>query len=1094
MKTSLLLAVVMAVSAAPSAARPLDPTQNLRYQALQPPVPRLDSPVFHSANQGTVYFGGTFWNADSSRWEALQDSVWTFDSGVGSSFNHDLPGVNPYKDPSLHATMEGWIGFDNSYSEVTYFRRSTECAIGNGYSLHCGVTLEEARDLCWAEGAGYGNSWNVCVGHVFDYTGGPVTLEYDYTNETEETYDFSRVVVDTTGDGDPGHETVATEYTGVLGGHETLSLVPGETLPAGPRNGILVKFCFDSDSAWSDEDGYNSTTCGAFSVDNVALSGGIDYPLQDFESGDGGWVLQPPQPGPGGDWSNIVHLNDLPPYDASFQCGCNLQDSVLVFEDLTAPGHGLYQDNLAASPWIDLRGEGVFEKPGRLIEMKRYINQPFLNYVYDEVQVQWYPARCLVDPDNPRLVTSPWISGDFIWYPSIHSCTTNQGRLRIDFSYRIPPEAERVRIAVGMLSYCRFYANCTGISDSSPWFDDIRFGVYGTTETPIIVTRTLDQPQDSFPTNGTLGIDATGRVDCNNIQGAASPEIGTSLGDTLVVEGAEDSQTGAEVWVQFAIRPGPGVGPGALAALHSRTSYQETRGGLDWYAARMDTAERAGHAYTGSWMTAFHEGDPGFQGTDTDLDPADIDPNGRMTRLKNDIFPDNLLTPGSRLELFYKSRYVGGSAWFTVPDTTGGNYLEMEVLPSSMDTEGHFNCLLYVDHFDGRGARPFIEQGLQAVLPGGSANAENAAWDRYDVRAPSSQQASFGRPSNTEYGATLVQALGYKTILWNSGNLDAFNLTKEDADVLVPWFTLEEFGGRNLYLSGDGLAKSMVNEAASEPSAAHLLTDVLGVTFTCSTMRNEDCPPGSPLDQTACVLLDPVAGAQVSTRPLGGTQLGEGNGCPEMRSFDVIQPSTGITLGVPQEEESYVGSKTADYASVSSVLYDRRGGFRVISRAVVDGLSLHVRRDPAACTAAPGSPPQAVQERLEEVLGWFGTGDTDTCMDVAGAVGVPGDGPVLPVYRTGLAGASPNPLRGGAGARIRFTLAQDGPIVLAVYDLRGARVRTLLDGPGTMGEHQVLWDGTDASGRRVARGVYFYRLTTGDGNFTKKLVVLGGTN
>ena len=39
---------------------------------------------------------------------AIEDSVWTFDSGVGSHFNHNDPHVNPFKDPALHAYMEGW--------------------------------------------------------------------------------------------------------------------------------------------------------------------------------------------------------------------------------------------------------------------------------------------------------------------------------------------------------------------------------------------------------------------------------------------------------------------------------------------------------------------------------------------------------------------------------------------------------------------------------------------------------------------------------------------------------------------------------------------------------------------------------------------------------------------------------------------------------------------------------------------------------------------------------------------------------------------------------------------------------------------------
>ena len=40
-------------------------------------------------------------------------------------------------------------------------------------------------------------------------------------------------------------------------------------------------------------------------------------------------------------------------------------------------------------------------------------------------------------------------------------------------------------------------------------------------------------------------------------------------------------------------------------------------------------------------------------------------------------------------------------------------------------------------------------------------------------------------------------------------------------------------------------------------------------------------------------------------------------------------------------------------------------------------------------------------------------------------------------------------------------------------------LETLLDGPAPSGESAVSWDGRDASGQRVASGVYFFRLESG---------------
>jgi len=61
---------------------------------------------------------------------------------------------------------------------------------------------------------------------------------------------------------------------------------------------------------------------------------------------------------------------------------------------------------------------------------------------------------------------------------------------------------------------------------------------------------------------------------------------------------------------------------------------------------------------------------------------------------------------------------------------------------------------------------------------------------------------------------------------------------------------------------------------------------------------------------------------------------------------------------------------------------------------------------------------------------------------------------------------------------IRYHLQESGRIKLAVYDLRGRKIRTLADLQQKVGTHSILWNGTNDAGNRVASGVYFYRLTT----------------
>jgi len=79
--------------------------------------------------------------------------------------------------------------------------------------------------------------------------------------------------------------------------------------------------------------------------------------------------------------------------------------------------------------------------------------------------------------------------------------------------------------------------------------------------------------------------------------------------------------------------------------------------------------------------------------------------------------------------------------------------------------------------------------------------------------------------------------------------------------------------------------------------------------------------------------------------------------------------------------------------------------------------------------------------------------------------------------RSVLAPACPNPFSGET--RLRFTATTAGPARLAVWDVSGRLVRTLFQGPASVGEHAVVWDGRDEDGRPVASGIYYLRLQPG---------------
>jgi hypothetical protein len=83
---------------------------------------------------------------------------------------------------------------------------------------------------------------------------------------------------------------------------------------------------------------------------------------------------------------------------------------------------------------------------------------------------------------------------------------------------------------------------------------------------------------------------------------------------------------------------------------------------------------------------------------------------------------------------------------------------------------------------------------------------------------------------------------------------------------------------------------------------------------------------------------------------------------------------------------------------------------------------------------------------------------------------------------------APNPFRDNT--RIPFTLDVDAHVTIRVYDVTGALVATLLDGPLAQGSHDVNWNGADSSGRRVASGAYFYTLTAARRTQSRKMLLV----
>ena len=82
----------------------------------------------------------------------------------------------------------------------------------------------------------------------------------------------------------------------------------------------------------------------------------------------------------------------------------------------------------------------------------------------------------------------------------------------------------------------------------------------------------------------------------------------------------------------------------------------------------------------------------------------------------------------------------------------------------------------------------------------------------------------------------------------------------------------------------------------------------------------------------------------------------------------------------------------------------------------------------------------------------------------------------------------PNPFN--PTTTISFVLPQSGQVHLAVYNLQGQLVRTLISDQLSWGRHSVVWDSRNERGAELASGTYIYLLDTPSGRQVRRMLLL----
>jgi hypothetical protein len=130
-----------------------------------------------------------------------------------------------------------------------------------------------------------------------------------------------------------------------------------------------------------------------------------------------------------------------------------------------------------------------------------------------------------------------------------------------------------------------------------------------------------------------------------------------------------------------------------------------------------------------------------------------------------------------------------------------------------------------------------------------------------------------------------------------------------------------------------------------------------------------------------------------------------------------------------------------------------------------------------------------------EVTVRIGTNDTYRTLFVADNADIMRHLPL----RFSMGNAYPNPCR--PSTRIAYVLPyrweKDGKLMsteykvsIDLYDIMGRKIRTLVYRKMTAGSYSVQWDGKNNSGRMVASGHYYCRLTADKFESTRNLIVL----
>jgi len=362
--------------------------------AEQLPIPETVADAASRSAVGTQTLNYGYFELIDDEPFAIVGETWTFDHG-----GEPLEGWRS-RDLTSGGTMDAFRRITSEEWNTNNPGVSAPIPSGSG-AAWAGLYQTEADAAGWSGGLGYGHSWcHRFTSPELTHSGsGDVEFSFDYFNNTEDDFDFSKVYLRL----EDGTEVLLASFTGTMGNPASDSYVAYDrTISLAEfqgQTGFRFVFEVESDGSFDDEDGFYNTTFGPFAADNIEVIGNVVEGDQtwDFEGSDHGFLAS--QCGVVGDFFGAA--------DAStYGIGCDALSGFVAemhSDDLYHPnGQWAY----LYSPAVDI---STIQPDTVYLAFDSYFDLPREDGVYYRVGWEYYPTTPGGSEWSDRV-------GDLTWF------------------------------------------------------------------------------------------------------------------------------------------------------------------------------------------------------------------------------------------------------------------------------------------------------------------------------------------------------------------------------------------------------------------------------------------------------------------------------------------------------------------------------------------------------------------------------------------------------------------------------------------------------------------------------------------------------